>query len=79
METKQTGGHGHQPPPACQFPNHTSLLQECLDVISEVAEASLATWSAKDPRQIEEELADTFARFARIANTLGVPLEGIIV
>ena len=60
------------------YPNHTSLLQECLDVIEEVTESSLEVWSSKDRRRVEEEFADTFARLIRLANTLGVPLEGII-
>ncbi len=60
------------------YPNHTSLLQECLDVIEEAAESSLEIWSSKDHRRIEEEFADTFARLIRLTNTLGVPLEGMI-
>lgn len=60
------------------YPNHTSLLQECLDVIEEVTESSLEVWSSKDRRRAEEEFADTFARLIRLANTLGIPLEGMI-
>jgi len=60
------------------YPNHTSLLQECLDVIEETAESSLEVWSSKDPCRIEEEFADIFARLMRVGNTLGIPLEGMI-
>ena len=60
------------------YPDHTSLLQECLDVVEEVSETSLEVWSAKDSRLLEEEFADILARVMRIANKLGVHLEGMI-
>ena len=58
--------------------NHTSLLQECVDIISEVAESSLAVWRPENPIEIKEEFADIFARLIRVANSLGIHLEGII-
>jgi len=60
------------------YPNHSSLLREIVDVISEVGEFSWAIWSLADPREIEEEFADVFARLIRIANKVDVVLEGLI-
>jgi hypothetical protein len=60
------------------YPRGTSLIIELRNIISETTEFSLALFSSNNRRDIEDEFADLFARFIRIANTLNINIQGFI-
>lgn len=60
------------------YPDQQPLIVELHRVGMEIGELGTALLSSRDTWDVEEELADIFARFARLASSLGVPLEDVI-
>lgn len=60
------------------YPKPNSLLQQSLDVVEEATETSLEIFHSGAPQKVAEEFADLFARFIRVANAIGISLEGIV-
>lgn len=59
------------------FPHRHTIAEEIQRVRDEIAELADASFY-RGKEDEEEEIADVFAWLARVANTLGIPLEGFI-
>lgn len=58
------------------YPKQRPLLEELHSIIEELGEVSEEKWENSE-QNLREEFADVFARFMRLVNTLGIPLEGL--